>query len=53
MQIDEFQKKITDLLGYTDDIMDWVAEELTIYPAADGCLSAVWRGEAIPCEGNS
>jgi hypothetical protein len=54
MQIEEFQKKITELLGYKDeDGIEWVAEELTLYPAADGCLSSTFRDEQIPCEDSS
>lgn len=52
MQMSEFEKKVVELLTYKDDDGEpWVEETLKLYPAADGCLSASFRGELIPCEG--
>jgi hypothetical protein len=53
MQMAEFEKQITEILGYQDDEGHWLDEALQIYPAMDGCLSATYRGEGIPCEGYS
>ena len=51
MDIDQFQEEVTARAIYTDGkghVMS--SEELCIYLRWDGCLSATYRGEDIPCE---
>ena len=54
MDIDQFQEEITKNVVYRDGngrVMS--SEELCIYLRWDGCLSATFRGEDIPCETES
>ena len=51
MDIDQFESDITKLLTIVDDDgISVIAEDLEIYPALDGCLSAKYKGKSIPCE---
>ena len=52
MQMNEFEWRICRLLqdpGYPST--GFIEESLTLSVCADGCLSASFRGELIPCEG--
>lgn len=52
MQMNEFQDKVNEILTFKDeDGIEWLEESLNIYPVMDGCMSASFRGELIPCEG--
>jgi len=55
MEISEFENIITRLLPTDEDglFLDDGKELLYIWVAGDGCLSAKYKGERIPCEGMS
>lgn len=49
MEMRLFQEQITELLTFRDDV--FMEEGLEMHTDLDGCLSASFRGVAIPCEG--
>jgi hypothetical protein len=54
MNINEFEKQITEILTYHDeDGINMIEESLKIYIHLDGCLGATFRKMGIPCEGCS